>query len=244
MTAASSNKDRKINTPAQLRRLLAEISANPYQGSVIGLATDGYAHEIATLDNFVGFAEQQVPTRDAALADGDSYINTLGGLLIAVLPLTGVAQDDVVHGRLVYASDDDTFNMTGSGALIGQVVGVYGTDLGVVACRTHEHQQHGGPFNGFVTLADAAATLDTRHLDKLLVITPSTGRTLTLPPAADCTGRSLTVKTLAAQVVTLDGNGAETIEGSATFTALDAVNDVATFISNGTAWLLTSARIA
>jgi predicted RecA/RadA family phage recombinase len=67
-----------------------------------------------------------------------------------------------------------------------------------------------------------------------------------LPPAADWIGRRITfVRTgTGVNAVTIDGNAAETVDGSATFTALDAVRDTATFESNGTAVVLVAARIA
>jgi len=246
MTAAAANKDRQIPTGGipQLNRLPLEISANPYTGSAISPAADGYSHELVSGEPFQGFAREQVRTADAATADGERKLETDSGFFLANLPITGVAQDDVRHRRLVYASDDNTFNMTGSGSLIGVVRGVAGTDLATVACFTAEFAQHGGPFLGFETLADAAATLTTSQLDKLLLITPTAGRTLTLPPAADCTGRTFTVMTLAAFAITLDGNDSETINGAGTNNTADAAYDTITIMSTGTAWLITRKIIA
>lgn len=246
MTAATANKDRKIQTGIpQIRRLLLEISANPYVGSAISPAADGYSHELVSGQPFQGFSREQIRTADAPAADGDLRLEVDGGIFVAEeLPLTGVAQDDVAHKRLVYASDDNTFNMTGSGSLIGVVIGVAGTNLARVLCRSYEHQQTGGPFNGFETLADAAATLTTSQLDKLLLITPTTGRTLTLPPAADCTGRTFTIMTLAAFAITLDGDGSETINGATTNNTADAAYDKITIMSTGAAWLITDKIIA
>lgn len=243
MTAAAANKDRQVTAKTITSRLLAELAANPYVGSAISPAADGYSHELLTGEPFQGFARMQIRTADVGAADGDVRIEVDAGQFLCVLPLTGVAQDDVGHKRLVYASDDNAFNMTGSGSLVGCVVGVAGTDLGIVFARTYEHQQTGGPFNGFETLADAAATLTTAQLDKLLSITPTTGRTLTLPVAADCTGRTFSVKVLAAFAITLDGAGSETIDGAATFAAADAAGDYVSIMSTGTAWLIVNARI-
>lgn len=244
MTAASANKDRQINSPSQLRRILMQASANPYQGSFASLAATGYGRELVSGEPFVGIFRDQLRTADMAAADGDLRWEADGGRFLGVIPLTGVAQDDVAHKRLVYASDDDTFNMTGSGTLVGCVIGVSATDRAIVSFWTYERQQTGGPFNGFETLADAPATLTTLQLDKLLIINPGAARTLTLPAAADCTGRTFTIKTLAAQVVTIDGAGAETVDGAATCVLTDAANDVITIMSTGTAWLSIAAKIA
>ncbi len=70
----------------------------------------------------------------------------------------------------------------------------------------------------------------------------ATTMTLTLPAVASVPkGALLTVKKASgssAGAITIDGNGDETIEGSATFTAIDAANDVATFLNTGAAWVL------
>lgn len=70
--------------------------------------------------------------------------------------------------------------------------------------------------------------------------------TLTLPPAADSTGRFLTVKKtdVAANAVTLDGNASETIDGAATNNTIDAQFDVMTIVSDGTEWHIVSSNIA
>lgn len=239
MPAATANKDRQIPMGGipQLNRLSLEISANPYIGSAISPASDGHSHELVSGEPFQGFAREQVRTADAATADGERRLSVDAGFFLANLPLTGVAQDDVAHGRLVYASDDNTFNMTGSGTLIGKVRGIAATDLATVACFTADVAQHGGPFRGFETLADAAATLTTFQLDKLLSITPTAGRTMTLPAAADCTGRCFTIVTLAAFAITADGAGAETVNGTATFAGGATVGSVLRIMSTGTAWV-------
>ncbi len=239
MPVATANKDRQIPMGGipQLRRLSAEINANPFVGSAISPAADGHSHELLTGEAFQGFAREQIRTAEVATADGERKLEVDAGFFLANLPLTGVAQDDVAHRRVVYASDDNTFNMIGSGSPVGVVVGVAGTDLGTVMCRTADLQPNGGPFNGFETLADAGATLTTSQLDKVLSITPTAGRTLVLPIAADCTGRCFIIVTLGAFAITADGSGAETVNGTATFAGGATVGSVLRLISTGTAWV-------
>lgn len=69
--------------------------------------------------------------------------------------------------------------------------------------------------------------------DDLIVCTAA--MTLTLPPAATCQGMGLSVKNASSGTVTIDGDGAETIDGDATFdmTLEDEVVDV---ISDGSNW--------
>jgi hypothetical protein len=242
MTAAAANYDRGVEG-AKLARLPLKASQVPFMGSAMSTETTGYVKTLATKEPFKGFAREQVRSVDSPAADGDQLIELDGGIFLAKLPIAGVAQDDVRHCRRVYASDDNAFAMAGSGSYIGRVVGVASSGVAWVLCIPQEYQQS-GPFCGFETLADQAATLTTAQLDKLLLITPGAGRTLTLPPAADCTGRTFTVKTLAAQVVTLDGDGTETIDGATTTVLMDAAQDTLTILSDGANWHIIAAKIA
>ncbi len=244
MTALSQNVDLAA-TGGEYRRLPSEISANPYQGSLLTFAAaDGQVHELVAGEPFAGICRIRIPTADAASADGSRYIEAQAGMFVIEAVIAGIGQDDAVHRRNVYASDDATLTFTPSGnTLIGCVIGVDGTKA-IILCKTADIKEGGFGITGIEVLADAAATLTTAQLDKLLVITPTAGRTLTLPAAADCAGRTFTVKTLAAQVVTLDGAGAETIDGAATNVLADAANDVLTIMSDGVKWLSIGGRIA
>jgi predicted RecA/RadA family phage recombinase len=75
----------------------------------------------------------------------------------------------------------------------------------------------------------------------------ATTMTLTLPAVADIPkGALLTVKKThgsSAGAITIDGNASETIEAGATYTAVDAADDVATFLNTGSAWVLVDAYI-
>ena len=61
--------------------------------------------------------------------------------------------------------------------------------------------------------------------------------TVTLPPAQDMWNKDIVIKKIdvSANAVTVDGDGAETIEGSAT-QSLASQYDAIHIISNGTAW--------
>ena len=72
--------------------------------------------------------------------------------------------------------------------------------------------------------------------DVLLVDTTAGNVTLTLPPAVSSRGQWFEVKKLvAANTVTIDGYGAETIDGSATL-AWTAQYQAYTVYSDGTEW--------
>lgn len=81
-------------------------------------------------------------------------------------------------------------------------------------------------------------TYTARHTDNLVLGNATSGAfTITLPTAAQATGRRITFKKTDASgnAVTLDGSGSETIDGAATL-ALAAQYDFATLLSDGAAW--------
>jgi hypothetical protein len=248
MTALAAPADRQVqpNTTSTKSRQPLAASARPFQGSVLSLKTDGYVRTLTDGDVVLGLAERTTDTEDVSATDGGCHANVDRGIQTVVVPLTGVARDDVGHRRMVYATDDGTFTFTPNGSPIGAVIGVYATNLAVVQMIPHHFVTPGPGALGIVTLGDVAATLTTAHLDKVLLIANTAARTLTLPAAADCAGRFLTVKktSAAAFAVTLDGNGAETIDGAATFAAQDAAYDTVTMLSDGTAWHIIAKMIA
>lgn len=82
----------------------------------------------------------------------------------------------------------------------------------------------------------------------LIVFAPNTAaQTVNLPSVASiATGAKLFVKKTdaTAQAITIDPASSETIAGGATFATQDANNDLAQFVSNGTAWILMHSTIA
>lgn len=82
--------------------------------------------------------------------------------------------------------------------------------------------------------------------DVLIVDTQSGVCTIVLPPAADCPGKEIVVIRAGTGVnaITVDGNGAELVDGGATYTALDAQGDKATLLCDGTEWILLHTNIA
>lgn len=70
--------------------------------------------------------------------------------------------------------------------------------------------------------------------------------TITLPAASTATGLVLTFIRTGAGVnaLTIDGNGAETIDGAATNAEMDAQYDSITIICDGTEWFIIAHKIA
>ena len=79
---------------------------------------------------------------------------------------------------------------------------------------------------GFRDLADANVTLTTADLDKVLRMNNTAARTVNLPPAASCGGRFVTLVKdgTAAFAITLDADGAETIDGATTLATVSTAN--------------------
>lgn len=89
----------------------------------------------------------------------------------------------------------------------------------------------------FLPVKSSSAAYTITGLDRIVVLTGSTGRTFTLPSAVGIAGRVYWVKNGASADVdlTLDGAGSETIDGAATF-VLDQHESVAV-VSDGANWL-------
>jgi len=89
------------------------------------------------------------------------------------------------------------------------------------------------PYLKAVTAITGNTTVDSG--DRGLIFNASTSPTVTTPAAATVTeGFSFTVRNSGAGIITVDGNGAETINGSASLAL--SVQQWATFVSDGTNW--------
>ena len=104
-----------------------------------------------------------------------------------------------------------------------------------------------GGVRGVRTIDDTDSPYTVVATDSVLVCDTTGGAiTVNLPAAADVPGQQLTVKKVSGGVnaVTLDGNGAEEIDGSTTNADVDAQYDVLTIICDGTQWLILNQEIA
>jgi hypothetical protein len=120
-------------------RLLSEINANPYSGSLLSYANDGYVHELVAGEAFAGVCVKTIETPSSATADGNRYIDAMIGEFLLTIPLTVSVAD---FGRRVYATDDGTYTFTQAGAstLIGRVAAFDSTSKAIVLCRTQSLQ--------------------------------------------------------------------------------------------------------
>ncbi len=116
MTTLSADKSRDfvLGEHNHLPVIAADII---YEGAAVGVTGSGYARPLVSGDPFRGFALQKVDNDAGAAGDKNVWVRQKGR---AVLAISGLALTDV--GRPVFASDDDTFTLTGLGTYIGHVV--------------------------------------------------------------------------------------------------------------------------
>lgn len=108
-----------------------------YEGAAVGDNGSGYAQPLVSTYPFRGFAVQKA---DNSATATDGYINvevaTKGKIQLTI---SGVAITDV--GRPVYATDDNTFVLTGIGTYIGKVVRYVTTNTAIVAFDATEEEE-------------------------------------------------------------------------------------------------------
>jgi len=79
-----------------------------YEGAAVSENGSGYARPLNTADNyFLGFAQSQADNSSGSAGDINVKLVRKGSIKLAV---TSVAIDDI--GKIVYATDDNTFDIT------------------------------------------------------------------------------------------------------------------------------------
>ncbi len=217
-----------------------------YKGALVGRErATGYARPLIAGDDFLGVAYRRADNTGSGHAAGALTVR-LHQMIDIVYPLAGAVQSDL--GKDVYASADDTLTLTPNGnSRIGRIVALQGAGMVRVRCRPVTALTGVLENLPMLTLADASATLTLDHVNRTLLIANTASRTLTLPPAAQVRagGWLRVVKTSAdAFAVILDGNAVETIDGDATYAALDAAYDAALLLCTGTEWIVLSRDVA
>ncbi len=173
---------------------------------------------------------------------------TVSGTAITWLALTGTAVDMTTGDILVAA-----YGVDGSGAPGGldtQVQfndgGGFGGDPNFVYNKTTDRLgvrttplsalDVGGSVGANVTSTAISLLLDDTH-HTVLVDASGGPRTITLPAVAGCTRRRYEIKKTdsSANIVTVDGNGAETIDGSSSYTLAMQYKSV-TIVCDGSTW--------
>ena len=89
------------------------------------------------------------------------------------------------------------------------------------------------------TITSITGTYTALSTDEVILASAGSAFTITLPTAVGITGRTYTIKKTDASVnaVTLDANGAETIDGALTISLANQYESV-TLVSNGVSWII------
>lgn len=225
-----------------------------YTGAMVGIDESGYYCKADDTQSwlFAGFVRGRegnpvLPSGtagDAAL-DLDIYRPAFHEIALASVAVTDI-------GKPVYATFDNAcvlaFGSTTYANLIGYVIDKAGTSIAIVACVYDGIAANARLMAAKRLAATGNQTLSRYDMGKTIFCANTAALTVTLPPIADVpAGHGFTiVKDHAsdANIITLDGNAAETIDGAATLTTIDAAYDCATLVSNGAAWVITSRDIA
>lgn len=114
MTTLAQDKPRAfgISEPQSPNELPVVATDIIYEGAAVGDNASGYARPLVAGDSFLGFAREQADNASGAAGAVKVKLWEKGKIEIAVTGATGPG--DV--GENVYATDDDTFTMTSSGA--------------------------------------------------------------------------------------------------------------------------------
>ncbi len=127
MTTLAANKRRSLEI-GDVNELPVIASDIIYEGAFVGDNASGYMRPLVSGDRFRGIAESKIDNSAGSAGDKSVRLIERGKVELSI---SGVAITDV--GRPVYASDDDTFNITGIGSYVGRVQRYVSTGVAVVA---------------------------------------------------------------------------------------------------------------
>lgn len=226
--------------------LAAELQL--YKNGMIGMTTAGYLAKFDDTQSMIfnglnvgGNGDPPLPISTA----GDGTANILYDMPQRFeLAFSSIAVTDI--GKNVYALFDQTgtldYSATTYGNLVGQLVDRISSTIGLVE-PVYDGIAGNKRLGAAKRLAATGAqTISKWDVGKTLFCANTATLTLTLPPIADVPAGTgiLFIKDHAsdANAITLDADGSETIDGSATLATLDATNDTAFLMSNGSRWIV------
>ena len=210
--------------------------------------TDGNIQDVGTQD---AGTSNKIARADHVHAHGDQLGGTLHDEATQVLAGFLPAADKIKLDNLLAYLD--------AGTLLGQTLVWNGTDtwepssnlfndvansrVGVNTATPHSTLVvNGSDATKIVTVAASYdLTVGTNQHVKTIIVNNAAAATIALPSAVGIAGREYRVKKVSAtgggRTVTIDPNGAETIDGSATF-GLVSQYEAITFVSDGANWII------
>lgn len=120
MTTLAADKSRKFGISEGPHSNVGMVATDIiYQGAAVGDNGSGVARPLVAADVFLGFAFAKADNASGSAGDIDVELRLAGEVELSVTGVTGVG--DI--GETVYATDDDTYTLTASGAsAIGKIV--------------------------------------------------------------------------------------------------------------------------
>lgn len=139
--ALSADTPRNYEPGAERKAFPVQASSTIYCGSAVSIDTGGEVGPLATGEaGFYGFAAAYCDNSSGSAGDKNAEIFASG---VVELTITGLDDNNDI-GDIVYATDDNTFTLTASGAVgIGKVAQITSLSAGKARVRFsslgHEH---------------------------------------------------------------------------------------------------------
>ena len=130
--ALSADTPRNYSLIGHENALPVQASTTIYAGGALSMDSNGEVGPMAASETFVGFALKKADNASGSAGDIDCRCMVEGEV---VLTVTGVNDNDDI-GDVVYATDDNTFTLTASGAVaIGRVAQIVNLTAGTCRVR-------------------------------------------------------------------------------------------------------------
>lgn len=118
MSTLADNKPRDYET-GKFNDLPVIANDIIYEGAAVGENGSGYFRPLVAADPFAGFAVRKADNAGGVAGAVKVKVEQKGRIQLAVTGVTAVTDE----GSTVYATDDDTFTLTASGATsIGKII--------------------------------------------------------------------------------------------------------------------------
>ncbi|MFA5350286.1 MAG: hypothetical protein WC357_03010, partial [Candidatus Omnitrophota bacterium] len=199
--------------------------------------------------------------QDATAANPDASLNflvdragtatlalTVGWDDTAGAAINGIAVGDTAGAAIITSNGAQDLTLETNGGTDSSVITITDAangDITITPNGTGLINLTAPTYGQITSGADGDAAL-TQAMCGLYTCPNTVARTLTLPAVADNAGLWYTIKKThaAAAAITIEGNGAETIDGAANNAECDAQYDAITVVCDGTEWHIVSKKIA
>lgn len=181
----------------------------------------------------------------ATISDALSILDASSGAITVTLPAAASSANATLYFLISNAANAVTFDGNASETINGQATLTISNkyESAILFCNGSEWFCFQTGFSQVRHSFKSVSTAYTATVADEIVLADATvgAFTVTLPTAASAKGRILHIKatSIAGGNVTIDGNGAETIDGAATL-VISTANRCVSLASDGTAWYVIS----